>query len=111
MYQPSSVNEIIKSVIHDSSTFSEMDAFRPARHLSNNTLRQAFRAFLVPIVAAKISCDCHPLFMEGREKSTSQSACSDKCKEEATGITSPENPDGQNCYFCHYWTRRRTKEA
>ena len=30
-----------------------MDAFRPARHLSNNTLRQAFRAFLVPIVAEK----------------------------------------------------------
>ena len=53
MYQPSSVNEIIKSVIHDSSTLSEMDAFRPVRHLSNNTLRQAFRAFLVPIVAEK----------------------------------------------------------
>ena len=30
-----------------------MDAFRPARHLSNNTLRQAFKAFLVPIVAEK----------------------------------------------------------
>ena len=30
-----------------------MDAFRPARHLSNNTLRQAFRAFLIPTVAEK----------------------------------------------------------
>ena len=30
-----------------------MDAFRPVRHLSNNTLRQAFRAFLVPTVAEK----------------------------------------------------------
>ena len=30
-----------------------MDAFRPVRHLSNNTLQQAFRAFLVPTVAEK----------------------------------------------------------
>ena len=30
-----------------------MDAFRLARHLSNNTLRQAFRAFLVPTGAEK----------------------------------------------------------
>ena len=32
---------------------------------------------------------------------------SDKWKEEATGITSPENPGGQNCYFCHYWTMNK----
>ena len=32
-------------------------------------------------------------------------------KKKATGITAPKNPDGQNCYFCHYWTRRRRKEA
>ena len=30
-----------------------MDPFHPVRHLSNNTLRQAFRAFLVPTVAEK----------------------------------------------------------
>ena len=30
-----------------------MDAFRPPRHLISNTLRQVFRAFLVPTVAEK----------------------------------------------------------
>ena len=30
-----------------------MDAFHPARHLSNSTLRPAFKAFLVPKVAEK----------------------------------------------------------